>query len=82
MRTAEEEFVPDHRVVQMDELIGLINGLRGKYQGVAFMHSPIGSMLATTIAFAALACGMTKGALEAFIEQAKRRPPFNVPYAT
>lgn len=80
--SAEEEvFVPDHRVVQMDQLIGLIDALRGKYQGVGFSHSPIGSMVAMTISFAALACGMAKGALAAFIEQAKKRPPFNVPYA-
>lgn len=82
VRAAEEIFVPDYRVVHMDELIGLMDGLRGKYKGIGFMHSPIGSMVAMTIAFAALACGMAKGALAAFVEQAKKRPPFNVPYAT
>ncbi|WP_191488159.1 oxidoreductase [Pseudomonas sp. FEN] len=82
VRTAEEVFVPDYRVVQMDELIGLIDGLRGKYQGLGFKNSPIGSMIAMTVSFAALACGMAKGALTAFIEQAKKRAPFNVPYTT
>lgn len=82
VQTEEEVFVPDYRVVQMDELIGLIDGLRGKYQGLGFKNSPIGSMVAMTISFAALACGMAKGALTAFIEQAKKRAPFNVPYTT
>jgi len=82
VKTSQEVFVPDHRVVQMGELMQLIEGLRGKYKGVAFMHSPVGGMLVTTAAFAALASGMTKGALNAFIEQAKKRTPFNVPYAT
>jgi len=81
VQAMEEIFVPDYRVVQMDELIGHLNGLRGKYQGVAFMHSPIGSMVAMTVSFAALAVGMAKGALSAFLEQAKKRPPFNLPYA-
>jgi len=82
VRAEQEVFVPDYRVVHMDELIGLIDGLRGKYQGLGFQHSPIGSMVAMTVSFAALACGMAKGALTAFIEQAKKRPPFNLPYAT
>jgi alkylation response protein AidB-like acyl-CoA dehydrogenase len=82
VQATEEIFAPDYRVVHMDELIGHINGLRGKYQGVAFMHSPIGSMVAMTVAFTSLATGMAKGALSAFIAQAKKRPPFNVPYAT
>ncbi|UVH57764.1 oxidoreductase [Variovorax paradoxus] len=82
VRAAEEVFVPEYRVVHMDQLIGLIDGLRGKYHGLGFMHSPIGSMVAMTIAFASLACGMARGALAAFVEQAKKRPPFNVPYAT
>ncbi|KNH27092.1 acyl-CoA dehydrogenase family protein [Pseudomonas ogarae] len=82
VQTEKEVFVPDYRVVQMDQLIGLIDGLRGKYQGLGFKNSPIGSMVAMTISFAALASGMAKGALTAFIEQAKKRAPFNVPYTT
>ncbi|WP_179402183.1 acyl-CoA dehydrogenase family protein [Burkholderia guangdongensis] len=82
VQAKEEIFVPDYRVVQMDELIGHLNGLRGKYEGLAFMHSPIGSMVAMTVSFAALALGMARGALAAFTEQAKKRAPFNVPYDT
>jgi alkylation response protein AidB-like acyl-CoA dehydrogenase len=82
VKASQEVFVPDHRVVQMGELMMLIGALRGKYEGIAFKHSPVGMMIVTTAAFAALAAGMAKGALEAFIEQAKKRAPFNLPYPT
>lgn len=82
VEATEEVFIPDYRVVHMDQLVGLIGALRGKYKGLGYMHGPIGSMVSTSVSFAALACGMAKGALEAFVEQAKKRAPFNVPYAT
>jgi alkylation response protein AidB-like acyl-CoA dehydrogenase len=82
VQSSQEVFVPDHRVVQMDELMMRIGTLRGRYEGMAFKHSPVGTMIATTAAFAALAAGMAKGALKAFIEQAKKRAPFNLPYPT
>ncbi len=60
----------------------LMDQLRGRYEGLAFQHSTIGSMVATTVAFASLALGMADGALAAFLEQAAKRPPFNLPYST
>lgn len=82
VRADEEVFVPDYRVVHIDDLPRITDALRGKYAGLAFKHSPIGGMLATTCTFAALAVGIAQGALESFLEQAKKRPPFNVPYKT
>ncbi|WP_084531326.1 acyl-CoA dehydrogenase family protein [Nocardia miyunensis] len=78
----EEVFVPEYRVVHTAEVPARTDALRGKYQGLGFMHSGIGTMVATTVAFAALALGMTEGALEAFVTQAKKRAPFNLPYPT
>ncbi|AEA67131.1 hydroxylase [Pseudomonas sp. St386] len=82
VRAEQEVFVPDYRVVHTNDLPRLTDELRGKYSGLAFKHSPIGSMVATTCSFAALAVGIAQGALDSFIEQAAKRPPFNLPYKT
>ncbi|MFD4602383.1 acyl-CoA dehydrogenase family protein [Streptomyces sp. NPDC058464] len=76
----EEVFIPEYRVIHTMDMIVRTDALRGKYQGLGFMHSATGTMVATTTAFAALALGMTEGALAAFVEQAAKRPPFNLPY--
>lgn len=78
----EEVFVPEYRVVHTMDMPARMDALRGKYQGLGFMHSATGTMVATTTAFAALALGMTEGALEAFVKQAAKRAPFNLPYPT
>ncbi|OIJ67760.1 oxidoreductase [Streptomyces mangrovisoli] len=82
VRADEEVFVPEYRVIHMQDMMIRMEALRGTYQGLGFMHSATGTMVATTTAFAALALGMTEGALTAFVEQAARRPPFNLPYPT
>jgi alkylation response protein AidB-like acyl-CoA dehydrogenase len=82
VRADQEVFVPDYRVVHTNELPRLVDGLRGQYSGLAFKHSPIGGMVATTCSFAALAVGIARGALDSFLEQAAKRPPFNLPYKT
>jgi alkylation response protein AidB-like acyl-CoA dehydrogenase len=82
VRADEEVFIPDYRVVHTNEIPRLNDEMRGKYSGLAFKHSAIGGMVATTCAFAALAVGIAEGALDAFLEQAAKRPPFNLPYPT
>ncbi|MBW4095706.1 MAG: oxidoreductase [Acidobacteria bacterium] len=82
VRADEEVFVPDYRVVHTEELIQRGDTLRGKYAGLGFKHSPIGGMAATNCAFAALAVGIAQGALDSFLQQAAKRPPFNLPYKT
>lgn len=82
VRADQEVFVPDYRTVHTNDLPRLTEALRGKYSGMAFKHSMIGSMVATTCSFAALAVGIAEGALDSFLEQAAKRPPFNLPYKT
>ncbi|MBT9549802.1 MAG: oxidoreductase [Hydrogenophaga sp.] len=82
VRAEQEVFVPDYRVVHTNDLPRITDALQGKYSGLAFKHGPIGGMVATTCSFAALAVGIAQGALESFLEQAKKRPPFNLPYKT
>ncbi|WP_170223376.1 oxidoreductase [Nonomuraea turkmeniaca] len=82
IRADQEVFVPEYRVVHTNDLLRRMDGLRGQYSGLAFKHSSIGSMVASTCSFAALAIGIAQGALESFLEQAAKRPPFNLPYKT
>ncbi|MGV1824380.1 oxidoreductase [Agrobacterium vitis] len=82
VRADEEIFVPDYRVVHTNDLPRIMDSLKGKYSGLAFKHSPIGGMVAMTCTFTALAVGIAQGALDSFLEQAKKRPPFNLPYKT
>jgi alkylation response protein AidB-like acyl-CoA dehydrogenase len=82
VRADEEVFIPEYRVVHTNELPQRGDALRGQYSGLAFKHSPIGGMVATTCAFAALAVGIAEGALDSFLEQAAKRAPFNLPYPT
>ena len=82
VRADQEVFVPDYRVVHTNDLPRLMDALRGEYSGLAFKHSPIGGMVAITCSFASLAVGIAEGALDSFLEQAPKRPPFNLPYKT
>lgn len=82
VRADDEVFIPEYRAVHTADIPRLTDGLRGAYEGIAFRHSSIGSMIATTVAFASLSLGMADGALGAFLEQAAKRPPFNLPYKT
>lgn len=77
-----EVFVPAHRFIKMADLPVLMNGFRGKYEGLGFKWGPQARVLAITLSSAANALGMARGALESFAEQAPARKPFNLPYAT
>lgn len=78
----EELFVPDHRFLSMADLPQRMNELRSKYQGAGFLWGAQARVLAVTLATAANALGMARGALECFADQAGRRKPFNLPYPT
>ncbi|WP_427918735.1 acyl-CoA dehydrogenase family protein [Streptomyces sp. cg40] len=77
-----EVLVPAHRFIKMSDLPMLMDGLRGKYQGVGFTWGSQGRVLAITLSSAGNALGMARGALECFAEQAPARKPFNLPYPT
>jgi alkylation response protein AidB-like acyl-CoA dehydrogenase len=77
-----EAFVPEHRVFDMHLMPQLMEGVRGRYQGLGFQYGAVGLMLLVPVSFAALALGMAEGCLECFVEQANKRKPFNLPYPT
>jgi alkylation response protein AidB-like acyl-CoA dehydrogenase len=78
----EEGFVPEHRVFDMADVPRLMDAMRGRYEGLGFKFGTLGLMLLVPVSFAALALGMAEGCLECFIEQARHRKPFNLPYPT
>ncbi|MCQ1952248.1 hypothetical protein [Arthrobacter sp. zg-Y238] len=82
IRADEEIFVPDYRVVHTADLPRLSDSLRGAYSGLGFKHGAFGMMIGSSGAFAALAIGIAQGALDSFLAQAAKRPPFNLPYPT
>ena len=82
VRAGEEIFVPGYRVVHTADLPRLSDALRGAYSGLGFQHGAFGMMIGSTGSFAALAIGIAQGALDSFLTQAAKRPPFNLPYPT
>lgn len=82
LKIDEEIFVPDDRFVDMAELGDKMAGLRGKFAGDGFTWGPQARVVAVSLSAAANALGMARGALECFIEQAPKRKPFNLPYAS
>ncbi|MFZ3118176.1 MAG: acyl-CoA dehydrogenase family protein [Variovorax sp.] len=82
LRTTDETFVPQHRFVDMAELPGRMDALNGRYEGLAYRVDARGLMMITNLTNMAVTYGMARGALDCFIEQAKKLKPFNLPYPT
>ncbi|WP_330351241.1 acyl-CoA dehydrogenase family protein [Streptomyces sp. NBC_00582] len=77
-----EVFVPEHRVLDMADLPAAMDGVRERYSGVGFRNGARALMVITCLTNVAIALGMAQGTLDCFIEQARARKPFNLPYPT
>lgn len=77
-----EVFVPAYRVVRHADLPIALGSLPQKYEGLTYRMGPLATMLSTALANIAIALGMARGCLDAFVEQANKRVPFNLPYDT
>lgn len=82
LRAEEEVFVPDYRFLDIAEFPARLETVRDRYSGLAFRQSGTALLLVVTLSAVAVTLGMARGALAAFIEQAPRRKPFNLPYPT
>jgi alkylation response protein AidB-like acyl-CoA dehydrogenase len=82
LRVAEELFVPDYRFLDIAEVPARLETVRDRYSGPAFRQSGTALLLVVTLSGVAVTLGMARGALAAFIEQAPRKKPFNLPYPT
>jgi alkylation response protein AidB-like acyl-CoA dehydrogenase len=82
LRTTAEVFVPAHRFVDMAELPARMDAMKGRFQGLAYKVDARGLMLVTNLTNMAVTYGMALGALDCFLEQARKLKPFNLPYPT
>jgi alkylation response protein AidB-like acyl-CoA dehydrogenase len=80
--TKEDVFVPEHRFLDLTEFPDRLATIRTRYKGLGFQLDPLGLMLLPGLEMVCTVLGMAKGGLECFIEQAKKRKPFNLPYKT
>lgn len=78
----DEVFMPDYRAISAGELPMKLAQLRGRFAGLAYQVDPLGLMLVTCLSNVAIGLGMAKGCLAEFVDQAKARKPFNLPYDT
>ena len=82
LRVEEELFVSDYRFLDLMEVPGRLETVRDRYSGPAFRQSGTALLLVVTLSGVSVTLGMARGALAAFIEQAPRKKPFNLPYPT
>jgi alkylation response protein AidB-like acyl-CoA dehydrogenase len=82
LRVEEELFVPDYRFLDIAEVPARLDTVRDRYSGPAFRQSGTALLLVVTLSGVSVSLGMARGALAAFIEQAPKRKPFNLPYPT
>ncbi|WP_245277166.1 acyl-CoA dehydrogenase family protein [Rhizobium sp. CF080] len=76
----EEQFVPDRRFMDMREFPMRMDETRRRYSGLASQFDARGLMLLTNLTHMAIVLGMARGALECYIDMAKKQRPFNLPY--
>jgi indole-3-acetate monooxygenase len=78
----EEQFVPDYRFMDMGEFPARMDLTRKRFQGLASKFDARGLMVLTGLTHMAIVLGMASGALDCYIEMAKKQQPFNLPYRT
>ena len=82
LTVTQDVFVPDYRFLDMSEFPNRLASFRSRFAGLGYKSDPLGLMMVVALEMISIAVGMAKAGLESFIEQAKIRKPFNLPYAT
>lgn len=80
--TPAEVFVPERRVADLAGMPGRLDGLHQRYAGLGFALDARGLMLIVAMETMAVVLGMAKGAFDCFLDQSRRKKPFNLPYDT
>jgi alkylation response protein AidB-like acyl-CoA dehydrogenase len=78
----EEVFVPDHRFLDLSQYPVRFQQLHERYQGFGYKQRGLANLVTVSLCDMSIALGMARGALSCFSEQAKKRPPFSLPYPT
>lgn len=79
---AEEVFVPDHRFLDLSQYPVRFQHMHTRYQGTAYQQRGLAMLTTVSLCDMSIALGMARGALSCFVEQAKKRQPFTLPYPT
>lgn len=82
VRTTEEIFVPEQRVADLARMPERLDQLHEHYQGLGYQLDGRGQMLIPALETMAVTLGMAQGAFECFLDQSRRKKPFNLPYDT
>ena len=80
--TTEDVFVPAHRFLDLAEFPVRLAGMSSRFKGIGYQLDALGLMLIPGLEIMGIVVGMAKGAFECFVEQAKAKKPFNLPYKT
>jgi len=75
-------FVPESRFVPLAEFPDRLDDLHNRFDGPGYEMESRGLMLVVALETMAVTLGMAQGAFECFVEQARARKPFNLPYDT
>ncbi|MUZ58547.1 oxidoreductase [Agrobacterium vitis] len=78
----EEVFVPDRRFLDLSQYPLRFQQLHTRYQGFGYQQRGLANLVTVSLCDMSIALGMARGALSCFAEQAKKRPPFSLPYPT
>lgn len=73
-------FVPEHRLQSIADFVNPSRRIQRRYAGNLFRPVSGASLLIITLGNVAVGLGLAQGAMECFVEQAKKRKPFNLPY--
>ncbi|MFD4603771.1 acyl-CoA dehydrogenase family protein [Streptomyces sp. NPDC058464] len=77
-----EVFVPEHRFADMADFPRRMAELPTRYDGLGLRYGPSAGAVVVALNAAPVALGMAEGALECFVEQARKRVPFGLSYPT
>jgi alkylation response protein AidB-like acyl-CoA dehydrogenase len=80
--TNQDIFVAEQRLVELAQFPQRLDAIRGNYTGAGYRLNGLGLMLYVALETMAIVLGMAWGTFECFVEQAKARKPFNLPYKT
>lgn len=82
LTTTEDVFVPEHRFLDLAEFPKRLGSFCTRFKGLGYQLDALGVMLIPALEIMAIVVGAAKAGYEFFIEQAKTKKPFNLPYAT
>jgi alkylation response protein AidB-like acyl-CoA dehydrogenase len=82
LTTSADVFVPEYRFLDLAEFPKRLGSFCTRFKGLGYQLDALGVMLIPALEIMGIVVGAAKAGYELFIEQAKSKKPFNLPYAT